>query len=66
MNAGKKVRTQLTSKSGNSINVYGQLTEEGNYVAAWTASQHLGYFRIERFAGSTLTARTLHDLLTGA
>lgn len=60
--SSKKVTIKMPTLSGDQINVYGQMTAEGDMVHVWTRAQNLGFYRIDRFADQTLTAASLRAL----
>ena len=60
----KKVSFKTRTRSGDEVNVYGQLTEDGRDVLTWTKFANYGIFRIERFGPKGLTSATLKHVMT--
>lgn len=60
----KKVSFKHFTKSGDPINVYGQLSEDGRDVLTWTKHANYGIYRIERFGERGLTSATLKHVMT--
>lgn len=56
----KKVRATGTTKAGVTMNVYGELTEDG-MVSVYTKYEMLGLYRVERFPGGVLTAASFRE-----
>lgn len=60
----KKVSFKTRTRSGDDVNVYGQLTEDGRDVLTWTKFANYGIFHIERFGSKGLTSATLKHVMT--
>ena len=60
----KKASFPARTKSGETVNVYGEVTADG-MVRVWTKYANYGFYKIERFANNTLTAKTLEAVLRG-
>ena len=60
----KKTSFKWHTKTGEPINVYGQISDDGQSVFTWTKHQTTGIFRIERFGSAGLTSKTLQHVMT--
>lgn len=60
----KKTSFKWHTQSGEPINVYGELSSDGQSVHTWTKNQLTGIFRIERFGSAGLTSKTLQHVMT--
>lgn len=60
----KKTSFKWQTKTGEPLNVYGELSKDGLSVFTWTKHQNTGIFRIERFGSRGLTSATLKHVMT--